>query len=151
MSAPTAAPGDVVTPEVAAGSSSGGAFDSNSSHQASTSGTPATMRPERQTIGGGGGKKWISATPDLDDYPDPPSSYPEQLYQPVNFPELKNRLLLDAALSKPGLPRSPVWVMRQVCLASSTSLPEALPDFLRAIEGRDIYKAMYASSRLIAL
>jgi hypothetical protein len=56
----------------------------------------------------------IPATPDLDDYPDPPSSYPEHLYKPENFPQLHNSLLLDAAKCAPNLPRSPVWVMRQV-------------------------------------
>lgn len=109
MSSTTAATGDV------ASSSS-----SDNQHHAGPSTT--SSKPERQTIGGGGGKKWISATPDLDDYPDPPSSYPPHLYEPVNFPKLQNTLLLDAAVSDPQLPRSPVWVMRQAGLLTVSSL-----------------------------
>lgn len=85
------------------------------SHQAGTSSTSSTTINDdgKQRLGGGGGKKWTSATPDLDDYPDPPSSYPPHMYEPVNFPTLQNDLLLRAAASSPTLPRSPVWVMRQ--------------------------------------
>jgi uroporphyrinogen decarboxylase len=54
-----------------------------------------------------------SAARDSGDSVEPPSSYPPELYLPHNFPPIQNRLLLDAALSKPDLPRSPVWVMRQ--------------------------------------
>ena len=49
----------------------------------------------------------------IHDSVEPPSSYPSHMYQPTSFPPIRNRLLLDAALSKPDLPRSPVWVMRQ--------------------------------------
>lgn len=43
----------------------------------------------------------------------PQMEFPPSHFEPVNFPPLQNRLLLDAALAKPDLPRSPVWVMRQ--------------------------------------
>lgn len=105
----SAAPGDPAT-----------FASTDESHHARTSASTtsagegtATPGKERQTIGGGGGKKWISATPDLEDYPDPPSSYPSELYEPVNFPKLQNSLLLQAAANDPTLPRSPTWVMRQ--------------------------------------
>ena len=86
---------------------------STSASSSTAAGAATTSKSERPTIGGGGGKKWVSATPDLDDYPDPPSSYPPHLYEPVNFPKLQNDLLLQAARSDPELPRSPAWVMRQ--------------------------------------
>lgn len=50
---------------------------------------------------------------DDSEYPDPPMSYPSELYEPVNFPPMQNDLLLRAATCQPDLPRSPVWVMRQ--------------------------------------
>jgi len=46
-------------------------------------------------------------------YDEPASDFPESYFVAKDFPEMQNRLLLDAALSQEQLPRSPVWVMRQ--------------------------------------
>ena len=82
---------------------------SNGNH-ASTSSSSSSRTPTVTKLTASDFTDSSGYTPSFDD---PPTSYPDELYQPVNFPSLQNTLLLDAALCKSNLPRSPVWVMRQ--------------------------------------
>ena len=75
------------------------------------------------------------------EYPDPPRSYPPELYEPTNFPEMQNDLLLRAATCQPDLPRSPVWVMRQA--------GRYLPEF-RAVRKRHGFFEICRSPELAA-
>ena len=82
-----------------------------------------------------------AAPADDSEYPDPPMSYPSELYEPVNFPAMQNDLLLQAATCQPDLPRSPVWVMRQA--------GRYLPEF-RAVRKRHGFFEICRSPELAA-